>query len=91
MSDQSGEASFEREAATLIGGLDARHVEVLRLVAMGYTNDQIGRLKDASQTTVERWCQEVFRALGIDTNGAVNPRVEAARRYIAAAGIPDRP
>ena len=37
-------------------------------------------MKTASQTTVERWCAEVFRALDIDTKGIINPRVEAARR-----------
>lgn len=91
MTDRSDSVRHDREATALIAGLDAKHLEVLRLISIGYTNEQIGKLKGASQTTVERWCAEVFRALGIDTKGIVNPRVEAARRYIAVAGIPDRP
>lgn len=91
MTNRGGDVRHDREASALIAGLDAKHLEILRLISIGYTNEQIGKLKGASQTTVERWCAEVFRALGIDTKGIVNPRVEAARRYIAVVGIPDRP
>jgi DNA-binding NarL/FixJ family response regulator len=91
MTNRATDVRHDREAIELVEGLDAKQLEILRLIAIGYTNDQIGKLKGASQTSVERWCQDVFRALGIDTKGPVNPRVEAARRYIAAAGIPDRP
>jgi DNA-binding NarL/FixJ family response regulator len=91
MTNRSDDVRHDREATALVAGLDPKRLEMLRLIAIGYTNDQIGRLKGASQTTVERWCAEVFRALAIDTKGNVNPRVEAARRYIAVAGIPDRP
>lgn len=91
MTDRADGVRHDREAIALVGGLDAKHLEILRLIALGYTNEQIGKLKSASQTTVERWCAEVFRGLAIDTKGTVNPRVEAARRYIAVAGIPDRP
>ena len=91
MTDSADGVRHDREATTLVSELDAKHLEVLRLIALGYTNEQMGKLTGASQTTVERWCAEVFRALGIDTKGIVNPRVEAARRYIAVAGIPDRP
>lgn len=91
MTDRSEEVRHDLEATALVAGLDAKHLEILRLIAIGYTNDQIGKMKNASQTTVERWCAEVFRALDIDTKGNVNPRVEATRRYIAVAGIPERP
>ena len=91
MTNMAEDVRHDREATALVSGLDAKHFEVLRLIAIGYTNDQISRLTGASQTTVERWCQEVFRGLDIDTRGGVNPRVEATRRYIAVAGIPERP
>jgi hypothetical protein len=29
--------------------------------------------------------------MDIDPRGEVNPRVEAVRRYVAVAGIPERP
>ena len=91
MTDRADGVRHDREATGLVSGLDAKHLEVLRLIALGYTNEQIGKVTGASQTSVERWCAEVFRGLDIDTKGPVNPRVEAARRYIAVAGIPDRP
>jgi DNA-binding NarL/FixJ family response regulator len=91
MTDQSEDVRHDREAMALVAGLDAKHLDILRLIAIGYTNDQIAKMKNASQTTVERWCAEVFRALDIETKGMVNPRVEATRRYIAVSGIPDRP
>jgi DNA-binding NarL/FixJ family response regulator len=84
------DADDGREITGSVERLDAKHLEVLRLIAIGYTNEQIGKLKGVSQTTVERWCADVFRSLGIDTKGIVNPRVEATRFYIAVAGIPQR-
>lgn len=71
-------------------GLSAKHMEVLRLVATGYTNEHIATLKGASQSTVERWIVEIFRALNIDTKGILNPRVEAVRLFVNAAGVPER-
>jgi hypothetical protein len=33
---------------------------------------------------------QVFRALGLDSRGNINPRVEAARIFIAASSLPER-
>lgn len=66
-------------------------VDVLRMVAMGMTNEAIAARRGTTQRSVERRLAMVFRALGIDAMPDVNPRVEAARMYIAAAGIPARP
>lgn len=60
-------------------------------MALGYTNDTIAEIKGAGRSTVERWVAGIFKAMDIDSRGDVNPRVEAVRRYIAAAGIPERP
>ncbi|MFM8896003.1 MAG: response regulator [Actinomycetales bacterium] len=71
--------------------LNAQQLEVLRLMAQGYTNDYIARVKGASLSSVERWVMQVFRSLDIDTRGDLNPRVEAVRRFVAAASLPERP
>lgn len=71
--------------------LTHREVETLRLMALGYTNEHIASITGASVSTVERWVMSVFRALQIDTRGAVNPRVEAVRMFVAASGLPQRP
>lgn len=60
----------------------------LRLLAEGYDNDEIARRSGVSRKTVERWIEQVYRDLGIDTKGSLNPRVAAARRYFLTAGVP---
>jgi DNA-binding NarL/FixJ family response regulator len=90
LADRSSEVRDEHDDAHPLAGLSAKHVEVLRLIATGYTNEHIANLKGASQSTVERWVVEIFRALNIDTKGTLNPRVEAVRMFVTAAGVPDR-
>lgn len=90
LTDRPKDVRHDMDPSKPLAQLTPKQVEVLRLIATGYTNDYIAQCKDASQSTVERWSAEIFRALGIDTKGHINPRVEAARQFIAAAGIPDR-
>lgn len=90
LADRGGEIRSDADDSHPLAGLSAKHLEVLRLIATGYTNEHIASLKDASQSTVERWVVEIFRTLKIDTKGNLNPRVEAVRRFVAAAGVPDR-
>jgi len=80
----------DQDPANPLASLSSQQLEVLRLMALGYTNDYIARLKGASLSSVERWVMQVFRTLGIDTRGDLNPRVEAVRRFIAAASLPER-
>ena len=54
------------------------------------TNEAIARQRGTTERSVERRLSAVFRALGIDALPGVNPRVEAARLYIDAAGVPSR-
>jgi DNA-binding NarL/FixJ family response regulator len=74
-----------------LGDLTEHQLEILRLLALGYTNEAIARRKDAGRSTVERWIAGILKAMGIESGGEVNPRVEAVRRYVAVAGIPERP
>ena len=60
----------------------------LRLLAEGYDNEEIARRCGVSRKTVERWIEQIYRDLGIDTKGALNPRVAAARRFFFAVGVP---
>lgn len=73
-----------------LAALTGHQLEILRLMAQGYTNDYIARFKGASQSSVERWVMQIFRTLEIDTRGDVNPRVEAVRRFIASSSLPER-
>ena len=90
MTEQPRDTRHDLDPAKPLGNLNAKHIDCLRLMATGYTNEHIAKIKGSSLSTVERWTAEIFKELQIDTKGVVNPRVEAVRRFIAAAGIPDR-
>ncbi len=84
------EVRHDRDPGRPLAGLTSRQLEVLRMIALGFTNERIAKEKDASKSTVERWAKEVFEQLGIDTRSDLNPRVEATRMFIEAAGLPPR-
>ncbi len=90
LSDEADQVRDDLQAAGPLAALSPRQFEVLRLMAMGYTNEFIAQTTDSSLSSVERWVMQVFRALGLDTRGNINPRVEAVRIYVAASSLPDR-
>lgn len=73
-----------------LGKLTASQIEVLRMVAQGFTNAEIARRRQTSVRAVEQLINAVFTALDIEVDGPLNPRVEAVRRFISAAGTPER-
>lgn len=73
-----------------LAALTPTQVGVLRMVAQGYTNQEIANRRGTSQRAVEQVLNAVFLALGIEQTGGINPRVEAVRQFISAAGTPDR-
>jgi len=71
-----------------LGGLTRAQLAVLRLAALGLTNTAIAARRETSERSVERLLRSVYETLGIPVDAHVNPRVEAVRRYVAAAGLP---
>jgi ATP/maltotriose-dependent transcriptional regulator MalT len=57
-------------AARAPGGLSAREVEVLRLVASGRTNRDIARALVISDHTVRRHLQNIFNKIGVSSRAA---------------------
>lgn len=49
------------------GGLTARELEVLGLVARGFTNKEIGNALDISAKTAGRHLEHIFGKLGVTT------------------------
>lgn len=90
LGDRAHQVRDDRDMANPLASLNAKQLEVLRLMSMGYTNEFIAQYLDASISSVERWVIQVFRALGLDSRGSLNPRVEAVRIFIAASSLPDR-
>lgn len=78
------------DPARPLAKLTATQIEVLRMVAQGYTNQEIANRRGTSTRAVEQVLNSIFLTLAIDVNGNINPRVEAVRQFISSAGTPDR-
>ena len=83
--DRVAEDSKTEDEFAFLGTNGSR---ALRLLAEGFDNEEIARRCGVSRKTVERWIEQIYRDLGIDTKGALNPRVAAARRFFFAVGVP---
>jgi DNA-binding NarL/FixJ family response regulator len=73
-----------------LSALPKNQIEALRLLASGYTNAEIARRRDTSVSSVEQLLNTTFKNLGIQATDDINPRIEAVRIFIQAAGIPNR-
>lgn len=88
LSEQVELPNDQRDTDDAFAFLGANGSRTLRLLAEGYDNDEIARRSGVSRKTVERWIEQVYRGLGIDTKGLHNPRVAAARRFFLTVGVP---
>jgi DNA-binding NarL/FixJ family response regulator len=64
------EALIRRPAATVAGGLTARELQVLRLVAAGQTNRSIAADLFLSERTVDRHISNILTKLGVPSRAA---------------------
>ena len=83
-----GEVVIEGRSDSRLSQLTPTQNEILRLAATGMTNAAIAKHRSTSERTVEMRLKSVYAALGIAVTADVNPRVEAVRQYIEAAGVP---
>ena len=90
LAEQSERVRHDRDPARPLGELTPVQADVLRMMAQGYDNGAIAERRGVSRSSVENLCAEIYRRLGIDSRGDLNPRVEAIRVYIDAVGVPDR-
>lgn len=74
----------------LVARLTRTQLEVLRLIALGYTNTQIAAQRNVTTSGAEQAVSALFKTLGLSEASDVVPRVEAARLYIRAKGVPER-
>ena len=65
----------------LSSDLTARQMEVLGLVARGYSNPHIAKCLKVAKCTVENHINHIFQALGIIDDRMINRRVVAALYY----------
>lgn len=71
-----------------LAGLTRGQIEVLRLVASGYSNAQIADERGITLRAAEKAVERAFDALGISDAQEGNPRVVAVRRFLESAGDP---
>ncbi len=82
-----------REPGLAEGGGDAAirqlsrtQLQVLELLAQGLTNASIAELRDTSERAVEKHVKLIYEHLGLETQGAHNARVLAAKKFLEAMG-----
>ena len=90
LTDRHSEVRQDQPVTSPIAQVCSQAIKVLALVAQGYNNTEIALRMDLSIKSVERWIETIYRELQIDSKGAINPRVEAARQYYLIAGISHR-
>jgi DNA-binding NarL/FixJ family response regulator len=90
LTDRYAEVRQDEPLTSPIAQLGSQATKVLNLVAQGYNNTEIASRMNLSVKSVERWVETIYRELKIDSKGAINPRVEAARQYYLIAGISQR-
>ena len=68
--------------------LTATQREILRLVALGWTNAAIAELRNTQERSVEKQIRIIYDVLGLEARNVHNARVLAAKRYIDVMGPP---
>lgn len=80
----------DQEPDRPLSALSSHQIEILRLAASGLTNAAIARQRNTSSRAVEQALKSIYQDLGIETDGDLNPRVEAVRRFVSVTGVPRR-
>ncbi|CAM2956794.1 response regulator transcription factor [Prescottella defluvii] len=68
--------------------LTRTQLDVLRCIALGWSNAEIARRRESSVRSVEKMVTRTFDALGVGHSPELNPRVAAAQLYVRRFGMP---
>lgn len=71
--------------------LSRTQIEVLRMVALGMSNQQIATERGTTMRAVHNVLTRTLALIGVDEMDEGNARVVAAREFIRAAGLPNSP
>ncbi len=66
----------------------ASQLELLRMIALGYSNERIARERGTSVRAVEQLIHRTYARLDLQGDSDANARVQAVRAYVAAFGMP---
>lgn len=71
-----------------LSGVSASQLEVLHLIALGLSNHEIAEHRGTTLRAVENLIKRACNAAGIKQDAGSNQRVNAARKFIEVAGLP---
>lgn len=66
----------------------ATQLDLLRMIALGYSNERIARERGTGMRAVEQLIHRTYARLGVQGDSDANARVQAVRMYVAAFGMP---
>lgn len=90
LNDSTPSIRHDKESKDSLDLLTKAQREILHLMALGLTNKEIAKQRGVSVSSIEQRSTEIYKAFGILQDDTVMPRVQAIRRYIAVAGMPER-
>ena len=90
LSDRAVEVRQDKNTRRAFPELPDKGLVVLRLLSDGHSNQEIAKRASLSVKSVERWLERIYREMKLDTDGSVNLRVAAVRRYLKETGATDR-
>jgi DNA-binding NarL/FixJ family response regulator len=88
LSDKPGVGLKEFRVEEVLRGLTNAELEVLKLAADGLSNAAIAARRGTTLRTVEQQFQGIYEGLNLEHSEGTNPRVQAVRLYLKAAGAP---
>ena len=90
VAERTDEVRHDRDGVRAFDVLTPAQLEVLTLMSQGFDNDAIATRRGCSVSSVANLIAEIYKRLGIDPRGELNPRVEAVRQFAQVSGLPER-
>jgi DNA-binding NarL/FixJ family response regulator len=90
VAERTDEVRHDRDGSRAFDVLTPAQLEVLTLMSQGFDNDAIATRRGCSVSSVANLIAEIYKRLGIDPRGELNPRVEAVRQFAQVSGLPER-
>lgn len=90
MTDDSAPVRQDLDPTRPLARLTNKQIDLLRQLALGYTNQELAERLGVASKTVEQRLTAVFRLLGVESLEGINPRAEAIRIFVQTSGLPTR-
>lgn len=84
----NGSQRHDKTSTHIFSEVSRSQLEVIKMIALGYTNAQIAAERGTTVRAVENLLNRAFEASGIEVAEGEHMRVKVAREYIKAAGLP---